>query len=117
MNTPRLFEITDGGGFYDRAVWSPDSKKLLWADRLQRLRFVDVNSKAVAQVDQDKTGEIQSYDWSPDSNWISWSRPEENGLPRVYLYGVADKKTTQVTDEWYGSGNVSFSGLVGTASP
>ncbi|MFL6582982.1 MAG: PDZ domain-containing protein [Chthoniobacterales bacterium] len=95
--------------YYYQAIWSPDSKKLLWADRLQRLRFVDVNSKAVAQVDQDKTGEIQSYDWSPDSNWISWSRPEENGLPRVYLYGVADKKTTPVTDEWYGSGNVSFS--------
>ncbi|PYL89993.1 MAG: hypothetical protein DMF14_11250 [Verrucomicrobia bacterium] len=95
--------------YYYRPVWSPDSKKLLWADRLQRLRYVDVNSKAVTQVDQDKWGEIQSYDWSPDSQWIAWARPEENDLPRVYIYSLADKKQTAVTDEWYGSGNVAFS--------
>ena len=41
-----------------QAIWSPDSKKLLWSDRLQRLRYVDVASKAVTEVDQDKVGEI-----------------------------------------------------------
>src|SRR5438874_678831 len=65
--------------YYYQAIWSPDSKKLLWSDRLQRLRYIDVASKAITQVDQDKTGEINGYDWSPDSNWIAWSRPEENG--------------------------------------
>ena len=78
-------------------------------DRLQRLRYVDVASKAVTQVDQGKTCEIDSYDWSPDSQWIAWSRPEENGLPKFYLYSVANKKQTPITDDWYGSGNVSFS--------
>jgi len=103
-------QVTSGADtYYYRPVWSPDSKKLLWADRLQRLRYVDVNSKAVTQVDQDKWGEIQSYDWSPDSQWIAWARPEENDLPRVYIYSLADKKQTAVTDEWYGSGNVAFS--------
>jgi tricorn protease len=103
-------QVTSGADtYYYRPVWSPDSKKLLWADRLQRLRYVDVTSKTVTQVDQDKWGEIQSYDWSPDSQWIAWARPEENNLPRVYIYSVADKKQTAVTDEWYGSGNVVFS--------
>ncbi len=95
--------------YYYQAIWSPDSKKLLWADRLQRLRYVDVASKAVTQVDQDKTFEIDSYDWSPDSQWIAWSRPEENGLSKVYIYSVASKKQTPITDDWYTSGNVSFS--------
>ncbi|PYK26504.1 MAG: protease, partial [Verrucomicrobia bacterium] len=54
-------------------------------------------------------GEIQSYNWSPDSQWIAWSRPEENDLTRVYIFSVADKKQTPVTDEWYGSTNVAFS--------
>src|SRR5204862_241410 len=95
--------------YYYEPVSSPDSKKLLWADRLQRLRYVDVTLKTVTQVDQHKWGEIQSYDWSPDSQWIAWARPEENDLPRVYIYSLADKKQTAVTDEWYGSGNVAFS--------
>ncbi len=103
-------QVTSGADtYYYRPIWSPDSKKLLWADRLQRLRYVDVGTRAVTQIDQDKWGEIQSYDWSPDSQWVAWARPEENGLPRVYIYSTSDKKQSAVTDEWYGSGNVSFS--------
>jgi tricorn protease len=103
-------QVTSGADtYYYQPVWSPDSKKLLWSDRLQRLRYVDVTAKAVTEVDQDKWGEIQSYDWSPDSQWIAWARPEQNDLPRVYLYSVANKKQTPVTDEWYGSTNVAFS--------
>src|SRR5436853_622713 len=103
-------QITNGADtYYYAPKWSPDSKKLLWSDRLQRLRYVDVASKAVALVDQDKYGEIESYNWSPDSQWITWVRPEENGMPRVYLYSVANKQQTAVTDSWYGSGEAVFS--------
>lgn len=103
-------QVTSGADtYYYQVLWSPDSKKLLWSDRLQRLRYVDVATKAVTQVDQDKFGEIQSYDWSPDSQWITWSRPEENGMPKVYLFSTVDKKQTPVTDDWYASGNATFS--------
>ncbi len=103
-------QVTKGADtYYYASKWSPDSKKLLWSDRLQRLRFVDVTTKAVTLVDQDKFGEIQGYNWSPDSQWITWARPEENDLPRVYLYSVANKQQTAVTDSWYGSGEPVFS--------
>jgi tricorn protease len=103
-------QITNGADTYYYAVkWSPDSKKLLWSDRLQRLRYVDVATKAVTLVDQDKWGEIGTYNWSPDSQWITWARPEQNNLPRVYLYSLANKQQTPVTDNWYGSGEAVFS--------
>ncbi|MFN2508875.1 MAG: S41 family peptidase [Chthoniobacterales bacterium] len=95
--------------YYYRAIWSPDSKKLLWSDRLQRLRYIDVATKAVTQVDHDKFGEIRGYDWSPDSRWIAWSRPEENGAPKVYLFSTADKKPVAVTDDWYAASDPTFS--------
>ena len=103
-------QVTNGADtYYYAAKWSPDSKKLLWSDRLQRLHYVDVASKGVTLVDQDKYGEIESYNWSQDSQWITWVRPEENGVPRVYLYSVANKQQTAVTDSWYGSGEAVFS--------
>src|SRR5438874_4442082 len=103
-------QLTSGADtYYYTAKWSPDSKKLLWSDRLQRLRFVDVTTKTVTQVDQDKWGEIEIFNWSPDSQWITWGRPEENGLPRVYLYSLASKQQTAITDTWYGSGEPVFS--------
>ena len=103
-------QLTRGADtYYYRPIWSPDSKKLLWSDRLQRLRYVDVASKAVIEVAHDRVGEIESYDWSPDSQWLAWGQPEENDQSRVYLYSLANKKTTPVTDPWYASGRVSFS--------
>src|SRR5437773_458599 len=103
-------QITSGADtYYYAPKWSPDSKTLLWSDRLQRLRYADVTTKTVTPVDQDKYGEIESYNWSPDSQWIAWARPEENGMPRVYLYSVGNKQQTAVTDSWYGSGEVVFS--------
>jgi tricorn protease len=105
-------QLTTGADTYFYAPkWSPDSKKLAWADRLQRLRYVDVTggNKTPVQVDQDKVGEIEVFNWSPDSQWIAWGRPEENGLPRVYLYSLASKQQTAVTDNWYGSGEPVFS--------
>src|SRR6266704_2416608 len=103
-------QITNGGDtYYYAPKWSADSKKLLWSDRLQRLRYLDVASKAVTLVNQDKFGEIQGYNWSPDSQWITWARPEENDMPRVYLYSLANKQQSAVTDSWYGSGEPVFS--------
>ena len=66
-------------------------------------------TKAVTLVDQDKWGEIRTYSWSPDSKWIAWERPEENNLPKVFLFSLKDKKPVAVTDDWYASGDCMFS--------
>jgi tricorn protease len=78
-------------------------------DRLQRLRYVDVPSKAVTVVDQDKWGEITNYKWSPDSQWIAWERPRRTTCRRCFLFSLADKKAVAVTDDWYASGDPVFS--------
>jgi tricorn protease len=103
-------QLTNGADtYFYQIIWSPDSKKLLWSDRLQRLRYVDVASKAVTQVAQDKNGEIGVYNWSPDSQWITWAQPEENGGDKVYLFSTTDKKPVAVTDDWYSADNPVFS--------
>ncbi|KAA3617957.1 MAG: protease [Calditrichaeota bacterium] len=89
--------------------WSPDSKKLLWADRKQRLRFIDVASKTVTEVVQATAWEVRNYTWSPDSKWIAYTFPEEEVMNRIYMYSVASGKSTPVTDGWYSSGNAAFS--------
>ena len=103
-------QLTTGADtYYFTPIWSPDSKKLLWSDRLERLRIVDVASKAVTPVDQSKVGPIRDYDWSPDSQWVTWSRQEEEGMSKVYLYGLSGGKRIEATDGWYESGNPAFS--------
>ena len=104
-------QLTSGADtYYFTPIWSPDCKKLLWSDRKERLRFVDVSSKAVTLVDQSKVAEIREYNWSPDSQWITWSHQgEEEGMPKVYLYGLNGGRRIEATDSWYASGSPAFS--------
>ncbi|MFT3878214.1 MAG: PDZ domain-containing protein [Gemmatales bacterium] len=54
--------------------------------------------------------ELRDFSWSPDSNWIAYTLPEVRGFSRVYLYNLADSKSTVVTDGFYNSNNPRFSG-------
>ena len=89
--------------------WSADSKKLLWADRKQRLRFVDIDTKAITTVAENPDAPITSYGWAPDSQWITYVKRETGTLAKIMLYGVADKKTLAVTDGSYDSSAPTFS--------
>jgi len=80
-------------------VWSPDSKKLAWADKDLRLWYVDINDKKPVEVDRGKYAEITNYSWSPDSKWIAYDSQVVTNNSVVYLYSTVDKKSTPVTDE------------------
>lgn len=99
----------DAKTYYYAPAWSPDSKKLLWGDREQRLQFVDIVSKDVTVVDRNDTFEITDIAWAPDSKWISWVASNRGTYPKVRLYSVESKKTVDVTDGWWSVRNVVFS--------
>ena len=102
--------VTSGADTYYYAPrWSPDSTKLLWSDHRQRLRFVDIATKKVTEVDRATAAEIRSYTWSPDSKWIAYTRPEDASLRRIWLYSLDEKKRLAVTDGWYAAGSPAFS--------
>ncbi len=104
-------QLTSSGGPYKyRLVWSPDGKKIMWADKKMRLQFVDVATKQVKLIAQAKVWEIKDYVWSPDGKWVAYARAEEEGMPKVWLYSLADDKHFEVTDGWYDSANPEFSG-------
>jgi tricorn protease len=88
--------------------WSPDSKKILFNDKKQRLQLVDLDTKKVTLIDQNDRSPFYSYSWSPDSKWIVYTRPEKD-FTRIRLYNVDTKAVTELTDSWYNSNNPSFS--------
>ena len=90
-------------------VWSPDSKKLLWSDKMLRLQYVDIESKEVTVVAETREFEYNDYVWSPDNKWIAYTQPAQRGESKIFLYEVASKKATAITDGWYDVGDPSFS--------
>jgi tricorn protease len=103
-------QITKGGDTYKYQVfWSPDSKRILWGDKLLRLNYVDIGTKKIVEVARARAWEIRRYAWSPDSNWITYQKPEAETMSKVYLYNCTTKKTYAVTEGWYSSYSPSFS--------
>ena len=103
-------QLTSKGDTYIYEVlWSPDSKKLLWGDKMLRLQYVDIESKKVTLIEKSQLWEMRDFAWSPDSKWIGYTRPAENQMSRICLYELTTGKITEVTDEWYSSGDPSFS--------
>jgi len=103
-------QITKNGDTYKYSVkWSPDSKKLLWSDKMLRLQYVDIDTREITLVDQAKSWEFNEYNWSPDSKWITYIYPERRASSKVFIYELASKNKYPVTDGWYDAGNPSFS--------
>ena len=89
--------------------WSPDSKKILWADKGLRLRFVNVETGVITEVCKCDKWEFSEYAWSPDSQWIVYTKPEVACMSKIYLYSLKDQTAHELTDGWYDSSNPVFS--------
>ena len=89
----------DGKMFRLPPLWSPDSKKLLFGDKEAHLYYVDVRERQPVLIDQGKYFDLTDYNWSPDSNWVAYSKAVENRNGVIYLYGMAGKKIIPLTTD------------------
>ncbi len=106
----RAKQITRNAETYKYSIeWSPDSKKILWADKRLRLRFVSIKSSKITEVDQSEKWEFSRYSWSPDSRWIVYVKSEGGAMDKIYLYSLKEKKSYELTDGWYSASNPVFS--------
>lgn len=79
-------------------MWSPNSKKVLYTDRKNRIVEVDVNSKSKKTVMQNPEGEFYSVNYSPDSQWITYTKSGKNNMSVVYVYHLTSGKEYPVTE-------------------
>jgi tricorn protease len=91
----------DGAGFYSDLKWSPDGKKLSYSDNSWTLWVLDVASGEQRRVSSEVIyGPVKTlhHNWSPDSDWLIYTRNTPTYLQQLWLYSVADDRSYQVTD-------------------
>jgi tricorn protease len=98
----------DGKMFRLPPVWSPDSQKLLFADKSLRLFYVDIHAKKPVFIDQGQYADLTDYSWSPDSAWVAYAKMARNMNSVIYLYSLASRKITPVTTSFWNSVNPVF---------
>ena len=103
-------QLTQGSDTYIRDFgWSPDSKTLLYTDRKNRIVTVDIVSKQKTVVMQNPEQEFYDVSFSPDSRWLTYTKPAANDFSVVYVYNLSTKKEYAVTEKWYNSSSPVFS--------
>ncbi len=91
------------------AVWSPDSRWLLFSDKSRKLQLLEVATEKIVVVDRADRNDIRDYTFSPDSAWVAYSRSGSNGQEAVWVYSLSEKKPIQLTGNTFNEYNPTFS--------
>ena len=94
--------------FFYAPTWSPDSKKLSFADKRLNQWYVDIDKGTPIKVDNSKRGFGFNASWSPDSRWIAYTKPVESWYSAVFIYSLEEAKSRQVTDGLSDASSAAF---------
>ena len=88
----------DGAPWKFDPAWSPDGRKLAYGDRRHRLRVLDADSGAIADVDTGTREDLDTYTWSPDSKWLAYEKSHPTRLPGIAVWSAETKKSFLLGD-------------------
>jgi tricorn protease len=101
LQPPKLIDLGPDPSFFYGPRWSPDSKHIAFSDKHLRLWYVDTAGGKPIKVDTGLRGSFGAsteLSWSPDSQWIAYTRDLENQLHAVFFYSLATHTSAQITD-------------------
>jgi tricorn protease len=112
MSEVKKINLGNPPSFFYSPTWSPDSKKIAYSDKRLDLWYLDIGTGKPLHVDTNPYDGGPGTDfnpvWSPDSRWIAYTRQLDSSLHAVFVYGVEDKTTHQVTDGLSDAASVAF---------
>lgn len=105
---PRQLTTSSRAWKYE-AVWSPKNTHLVYSDRSMNLWLVDARSGKQLSIDKATAEEIRDYSFSPDGDWVVYSKSAPNYQSAIWVYQVSTNKRTQLTDATFNDAQPTFS--------
>ena len=111
LAAPKVIDLGPNPSFFYAPHWSPDSKRIAFTDKHLRIWYVEVAGGKPVKIDtgiRGGFGAATQLAWSPDSQWIAYTRDLESELHAVFLYSLASHTATQLTDGMSNAANPAF---------
>jgi len=111
LTAPRIIDLGPEPSFYYGPHWSPDSRKIAFQDKHLRFWYVDLADGKPVKIDTGLRGGFDNspeITWSPDSQWIAYTRDLESQIHAIFLYSIAKHASTQITDGMSDAGHSVF---------
>ncbi len=102
-----------GAGFRYNIFWSPDNKKVVFADQTMNINLCDIETGRIKVIDKGLwlfQGGLENFavSWSSDSQYITWSRGTNNRNSVIFVYDTKENKKTQITSDFYNNFSPAF---------
>jgi tricorn protease len=101
LQPPKVIDLGPDASFFYAPHWSPDSKRIAYTDKHLRLWYVDVAGGKPVKIDtglRGGFGAAEELAWSPDSQWIAYTRDLDSQMHAIFVYSLATHVSTQITD-------------------
>jgi tricorn protease len=111
LQPAKVIDLGPDASYYYGPRWSPDSKRIAFTDKHLRLWYVEAAGGKPVKVDTGLRGGFgpqMQYVWSPDSQWIAFTRDLDSELHAIFLYSLATHAISQVTDGMSNAANPAF---------
>ncbi len=111
LAAPKVIDLGPNASYFYNPRWSPDSKHIAYSDKHLHLWYVDATGGKpvlVATGLRGGFGASTEISWSPDSQWIGYTRDLENQLHAVFFYSLATHTSTQITDGMSNAAHPAF---------
>jgi len=89
--------------------WSPDSKYLAYFDRTLQLKFINIESGETKVISKARQQEIRSFNFSPDSKWVTYTKNSDNDQSAVWVYNIETGEDRKLTDDTFNDQSPVFS--------
>jgi tricorn protease len=88
---------------------SPDGKWVVHDDKTRQLYLTDLATSITRVIDRNEFGEYGDITFSPDSRYITFSKPAQNQFLQLYVIEIATTKLTTLTTDRYDARDAVFS--------
>ncbi|MDD2511927.1 MAG: PDZ domain-containing protein [Proteiniphilum sp.] len=103
-------QITHGSAAWKYAPeWSPKNSHIVYSDRTMKLWLLDAANGSQRVIDEATADEITDYSFSPDGEWIAYSKTSPNYQSALWVYHLSTGEKRKLTDATFSDGNPVFS--------
>ncbi|AGA28901.1 S41 family peptidase [Singulisphaera acidiphila] len=102
-------QVTDLDALKSSYLWSPDSKSFAFTTADGKLYTITAEGKDLKELASSKYGRFSRPTWSPDGNWIAYSRPDVSRSSDIYLIPAKGGEEKKVTFDSANETNPRFS--------
>ena len=94
---PKVVKPAAASGYHFAPGWSPDGKRIAYADQTHALYVVPAEGGAPKRVDRNDQSPITDYAWSPDGRWLAYSRAARTGYSSLCIYDSKEGRVHTLT--------------------